>query len=365
MRSMPIKSWNYFLIFSALAVVLPAPENISMHLPYFLLCGLGLIPLAHEAAKLVDELIGKVGDRIGSLLNITLGNILELIIAITALNSGLYNLVVIGIAGSVITNTLLILGISTVIAGRKQLNIELQAHSRALSTNQLLISVTLLSIPSVFFWNALRPLSEGSEKMDNFSIYSIIVAVLILGSYLMSYVLQLGTHRSFFIKPKQKESDHTSGNSTSFVKIILMLIVITIAMALVSNHLVDALEYLVKGSHLTPLLVGMFILPLFSAIPEAIVSIRAATNGRMDIAMTSTVESSVQLLQFVLPCLVLIGIPLQNYLHLTFPPEALASLFGAALVVQWLTEANSLNWYKGILLLITYSTLITGAVLLK
>ena len=201
--------------------------------------------------------------------------------------------------------------------------------------------------------------------MDNFSIYSIIVAVLILGSYLMSYVLQLGTHRSFFIKPKQKESGHTLGNSTSFAKIILMLVVITIAMALVSNHLVDALEYLVKGSHLTPLLVGMFILPLFSAIPEAIVSIRAATNGRMDIAMTSTVESSVQLLQFVLPCLVLIGIPLQNYLHLTFPPEALASLFGAALVVQWLTEANSLNWYKGILLLITYSTLITGAVLLK
>jgi hypothetical protein len=140
---------------------------------------------------------------------------------------------------------------------------------------------------------------------------------------------------------------------------------VALAIAGVSEHLVEGLEELVMGSSITPLFVGMLLLPLFSAIPEALVAFRAANRGRMALAMASTVESSVQLLLFVLPTLVLIAPLLGRFLHLTFPPQALACLGATAFAVHWVTEGNTLTWYQGLLLLSIYAALFTGALLLR
>jgi Ca2+:H+ antiporter len=51
----------------------------------------------------------------------------------------------------------------------------------------------------------------------------------------------------------------------------------------------------------------------------------------MALAMASTVESSVQLMLFVLPVLVLLGPLMGRFLHLTFPPQA---LFVSALLLK-------------------------------
>jgi Ca2+:H+ antiporter len=159
-----------------------------------LLSGIGLVPLAQLAAELLDILIAQVREKLGGLLSITLGNLLELVIAITALRSGLYGLVVISIAGAVITNFLLLLGICIVVAGRDKLRITLQRHSRILSTNQLLTSVNFLSTPLVFYRTSAAPIQVGSSHFDGFALYSAMVAVLVLGSYILGYVIQLGTH---------------------------------------------------------------------------------------------------------------------------------------------------------------------------
>ena len=107
--------WKLLLLVSAVAIVVPPEAAGPFKLPYFLLCGLALIPLAQITAELVDRLVHRVGERLGGLLNVTLGNLLELVIALTALKSGLYDLVVLSIAGAVITNSLLVLGISTIV----------------------------------------------------------------------------------------------------------------------------------------------------------------------------------------------------------------------------------------------------------
>jgi Ca2+:H+ antiporter len=182
------------LALSAVAIVVPPSAAANLKLPYFLLCGLALIPLAQITAELVDCLVQRVGERLGGLLNVTLGNMLELVIALTALRSGLYDLVVVSIAGAVITNSLLVLGISTILAGRRNRLVDLNHHSRGLSTRQLLISVILMSVPSIFFWNSMHPIAEGGEVMDFFAAYSLIVAVVVMVSYLLSYILS-----SFFL----------------------------------------------------------------------------------------------------------------------------------------------------------------------
>jgi len=358
--------WKLLLALSAVAIMVPPGAAVHLKLPYFLLCGLALIPLAQITAELLDHLVLRVGERLGGLLNVTLGNMLELVIALTALKSGLYDLVVVSIAGAVITNSLLVLGVSTMLAGRQTLTIDLNRHSRGLSTRQLLISVILMSVPSIFFWDSMHPISEGGETFNLFAAYSLIVAVVVMGVYLLSYIYQLGTHRHLFLSPDEPtESQSGQASSASLLSIVVGLALVALAIAGVSEHLVEGLEELVMGSSITPLFVGMVLLPLFSAIPEALVAFRAASRGRMALAMASTVESSVQLLLFVLPTLVLAAPLMGRFLHLTFPPQALACLGATAFAVHWLTEGNSLTWYQGLLLLSIYTALFTGALLLR
>jgi len=298
-RELGSKRWTLLLMVSVVAIVVPPSVALELRLPYFLLCGVALIPLAQLTAELVDHLVHGVGERLGGLLNVTLGNLLELVIALTALRSGLYQLVVVSIAGAVITNSLLVLGISTMLAGRQVSRVDLNEHSRALSTRQLLMSVILMAVPSIFFWNSMHPISDGGKTFDLFAIYSLIVAVVVMVAYLFSYIYQLGTHRHLFLSQTDMAHDpigSTSQASVPAIALALALALVALATAGVSDHLVAALEDLVMGSSFTPLFVGMLLLPLFSAIPEALVAFRAASRGRMALAMASTVESSVQLL---------------------------------------------------------------------
>jgi Ca2+:H+ antiporter len=110
--------------------------------------------------------------------------------------------------------------------------------------------------------------------------------------------------------------------------------------------------------------VGLFLLPLFGSFSEGLIAVKAALSHRIDLAMTSTVESSVQLLQFVLPLLVLAGIPMGRYLHMAIPGIALFCLGATVLAVHLITENRELSWYEGSLLLTLYAVMASGSLLL-
>lgn len=243
LRELLIGCWKLLLALSALAIVVPPSAAAHLKLLYFLLFGLALIPLAQITAELVDRLVHRVGKRLGGLLNVTLGNMLELVIALTVLRSGLYELVVVSIAGAVISNSLLVLGISTMLAGRRALLVDLNHHSRGLSTRQLLISVILMSVPSFFFWNSMHPIKEGGEVMNLFAIYSLIVAGVVLAAYLLSYIYQLGTHRHLFLAMNDRNvAKLTVSSETPMLSILFALVLVALAIAGVSQHLVEGLE---------------------------------------------------------------------------------------------------------------------------
>ncbi len=240
--------WKLLLLVSAVAIVVPPEAAGPFKLPYFLLCGFALIPLAQITA--------------------------ELVIALTALKSGLYDLVVLSIAGAVITNSLLVLGISTIVAGRRELVVDLNRHSRGLSTRQLLISVILMSVPSIFFWDSMHPITEGSNVFDLFAVYSLVVAVIVMLAYLLSYLYQLGTHRGLFaVERELAEASATSESQASLLAIVGVLVLVALAIAGVSEHLVAGLEDLVKGSAVTP--------PICGHVVVAVVFCNSRSAGRL------------------------------------------------------------------------------------
>ena len=80
---------------------------------------LAIVPLAALLSHATESVAAKTGDAVGGLLNATLGNLAELIIALTALRAGQYMLVKASIAGPIVTNTLFILGASFLLGGLK------------------------------------------------------------------------------------------------------------------------------------------------------------------------------------------------------------------------------------------------------
>jgi len=89
------------------------------HTLLFVLSVLAIVPLAALLSHATEAVAAKTGDTVGGLLNATLGNLTELVIALTALHAGQYTLVKASVAGAIVTNTLFMLGMSFLLGGLK------------------------------------------------------------------------------------------------------------------------------------------------------------------------------------------------------------------------------------------------------
>src|SRR6187399_2958384 len=108
--------WLLAFVPVAFAVEILQPEA---HTVLFGLSVLAIIPLAVLLSHATESVAAKTGDAVGGLLNATLGNLTELIIALTALKAGQYMLVKASVAGAIVTNTLFMLGASFFLGGLK------------------------------------------------------------------------------------------------------------------------------------------------------------------------------------------------------------------------------------------------------
>ena len=365
-RELLSSRWSILLIFTVASLFASLNEEMPIRqlIGWFVVCGLGLVPLSKMVAELVEALADRLGDRIGGLVSVALGNLVELVVSFTALASGLYPLVVISIAGSVITNCLLILGISTCAGARKKPTIEINPQSTGLQDQQLLMSAVFLAIPTIFYLGLKTPVSVGADKLDSFGTYSVIASALVLLFYILSFVYQFGTGRSLYVREASEEVLPPAGEKKPVPVLVIALLIVSLPLVGVSENLVESLELMVEGAHLNPLFVGLFLLPLFGCFSEALISIKAATSNRMELAMASTVESSVQLMLFVLPVLVLCGVPLGRFLHLAIPGTTLFCLGATVLTVHWIIENKKLSWLEGSLLLVLYSIIGAGTLFL-
>jgi Ca2+:H+ antiporter len=92
------------------------PEAVT---PLFVISILAIVPLAALLSRATESVAAKTGDTVGGLLNATLGNLTEMVIALAALRAGQYMLVKASIAGVIVTNILFMLGASFLLGGLK------------------------------------------------------------------------------------------------------------------------------------------------------------------------------------------------------------------------------------------------------
>src|ERR1700752_4334431 len=113
------EGWPYLLV-----PLIPAAIVLElMHagaVPVFAASALGVIPTAALMGRATEELAARSGPGIGGLLNVTFGNAPEIIIAFFALREGLQEVVKASLVGSILGNTLLVMGAAMLVGGLKR-----------------------------------------------------------------------------------------------------------------------------------------------------------------------------------------------------------------------------------------------------
>src|SRR6476659_359345 len=118
------------------------------HALLFVLSVFSIIPLAVLISRATESVAAKTGDTIGGLLNATLGNLTELVIALTALRAGMFDLVKASIAGAIVTNSLFMLGLSLLLGGLRHHVQEFNAGMARLQGGLLFLATVALIVPS-------------------------------------------------------------------------------------------------------------------------------------------------------------------------------------------------------------------------
>src|SRR5262249_31702409 len=114
----------------------------------FVLSVLAIVPLAALLSRATESVAAKTGDAVGGLLNATLGNLTELVIALAALRAGEYTLVKGSIAGAIVTNSLFMLGASFLLGGLRYHVQEYNRMSARFQAGLLFLATIALLIPS-------------------------------------------------------------------------------------------------------------------------------------------------------------------------------------------------------------------------
>jgi len=181
----------------------------------FVACLLSVLPLAGGLAFATEEVALRLGEAWGGLLNATFGNVIELLIAIIALVKGDIDIVQASMIGSILSNILLVLGMSY-FAGGLRFHEQLYALAGAQMHISLLgLSIAAIVLPAAFHYaypmtttvvnNARRQGVPTGTELDDLLAMSRGLSFILLAAYGMFLTFQLWTHAYLFRMPKQKQ----------------------------------------------------------------------------------------------------------------------------------------------------------------
>ena len=312
----------------------------------FLASALALIPLAGLLGRAKEEAAIYTGPRIGALLNATLGNAAELIITIIALREGLVDLVKASIAGSIIGNILVVLGLSLFVGGLKNGTQFFDAKTAGTNATMMSLAVVSLTIPAVF---ALGP-EEGRPSQQNIEFLSDGLAIVLIVVYVLYIFFSL---RQGSPETETRGQEHVTTTMKLPVALGLMAAT-TVGIVFMSELLVGAVEPVAEQWGLSELFIGVMLVPLVGNIAEHIVAVQVAYQNKMDLSLGIAIGSGLQIALFVTPVLVWISVLLGNPMTLVFNGYELAGLIGAAFIAVLISVDGESNWLEGVQLLALY-----------
>ena len=338
----------YLLLIAApLAVV-----GDLLHWPSPLIFGLsalGVIPLAGLIGTATEELSVRIGPKYGGLLNATFGNAAELIITILAIRQGLLLLVKASITGSIIGNSLLVLGLSIFYGGLKHGWQRFDENEARHHVTLMILAISGLFLPAMF----------ATAQPDNWIVeeVSLFVAAILLATYVGYLVFSLFGGQTGEVpgSPEAPLPVHAEAEAHqaawSMRTALIVLAAATGATVFVSELLVRTVEGVTHQLGWSEFFVGIIIVPLIGNAAEHFSAVVFAGKNRVDLTMAIAAGSSTQIALFVAPALVFLSLLLGNPMDLVFDRMELLVLGLTSLIFAFVAMDGRSNWLEGAQLL--------------
>jgi Ca2+:H+ antiporter len=308
----------------------------------FVAAAAALVPLAWLIGEATEHAGEHTGPGIGGFLNASFGNAPELIIALFAVNQSLPDVVRGSLAGSVVSNILLVLGLALIFGGDGPDGEPLDRFSILLQLGLVLGAVLLFLVPSVPSWT-------GHPERHSLAVVSIPVAITLLLVYAVTTIRGLRRH-----KRMHEESGEIAGEGWSLPVSLATLAAATVVTALISETLVHSIHAFAESAGLSEFFIAAVIVAIVGNAAEHGGAIVIASRGKLRLASEIAVSSSAQVALFVTPAVALLSWVVSPALPLSFRPIELATMGGAALMVGIvLADGRGRRW-EGFLLVTVY-----------
>ncbi|KAF5342030.1 hypothetical protein D9611_001550 [Ephemerocybe angulata] len=402
LRALMFGSW-----FNVLLVFIPVSWALNFALPHsnphkdlvvFITSFIAIIPLAKLLGFATEELSLRVGQTLAGLLNATLGNVVELIVAIIALVKCELRVVQASLVGSILSNLLLVLGMCFFAGGMKFSEQGFGLSATQLNSSLLTVSVIAVLLPAAFHFSVPN-LADSVEAMDILAV-SHGTAIILLVIYVAYLIFQLFSHANLYedtgdhifksteygpqtqdrvdkwkrrlhspTPPKEKVrdtegegADHASVDeeeevetpSMTLLVSIAALVVVTALVAVTAEWLVDSIDGLTSSGKISKEFVGIILLPIVGNAAEHLTAVTVSVKDKLTLSIGVAVGSSIQIALFVIPLVVTIAWIMGKPLSLLFDPYESIALFLAVLTVNYVVQDGKSNWLEGFILMCLY-----------
>ena len=301
----------------------------------FVLAALSLIPLAWLIGEATEHAGEHTGPRIGGLLNASFGNAPEVIIALIAVADNLPDVVRGSVAGSIVSNILLVLGAALVL-GKD--NAELDRRSLLSQLGLVIVAVVLLLIPSVPGWHS-------NPNRHSLAVLSVGPAIVLLGLYLAVTIADLR---------RRPAHEVTDSSGWSLRTALVILGAATAATAVISEILVHSLKAFAEAANLSEFFIAIVIVAIVGNAAEHGGAVVIARRGKMKLATEIAISSSAQVGLLVIPVVTLASFASAHPLSLAFRPIELVAMGAAALFVGFVIRDGRARRWEGALLIAVY-----------
>mmetsp|Transcript_99652 Transcript_99652/g.251402 ORF Transcript_99652/g.251402 Transcript_99652/m.251402 type:complete len:478 (+) Transcript_99652:3-1436(+) len=392
---------NLLLIFQPLGIVSYYLDWGASYVFWFNF--FAMIPLAKILGDATEELAASLkNDMLAGLLNATFGNAVEMVITVQTLRAGLFDVVKATLLGSVLSNTLLVLGMSFLCGGlwtfkerreeapgkgedgRMQplqpgsdvfgdngtgsmeamadaFNVEEKIQSFSVlgalvNTSMLLISCMSFSLITVFRCVTHTDDAEETYRYteDILLPVSRISSMIIMMAYVAYIFFQLVTHKEAMSTEGEDDGGEDEGSHLSVVKSTCLLFLTTGIVAFSSDLMVDAIEGVTEKAKLSEHFIGIILLPIVGNACEHAAAVRFAMQDKLGLSVSIAVGSSTQIALFAVPFSVIAGWVMRRPMDLNFGALNTSVMTVSVIVVLSMVVDGQSNWLQGYLLMAAY-----------
>ena len=301
--------------------------------------GISTLALA-GLAWIVSFATEQVGERFGpavtGVLQSTLGNLPELFVALFALQKGLIGVVKAALIGSVLANSLLVLGLAFFAGGLRNGAQRFDSPRARTIATLTLLAAAILSVPT--FAHVLHTPAAAHEQTLSLICGGVLLVVFVstLGIFLTGDAMSLEPPR------------------WSLKATIAVLAAAAAGAVFVSDWFVSALEPATASLHMSQTFAGLVVVAIAGNAVENVVGVQLALRNRPDFAISVIVNSSLQVALALTPVILFASLFFATSMTLVFPTLLAVSLLLAAFVTAVVVYDGESTWPEGVVLIGLY-----------